>query len=552
MIQIELILSDYSAPQLVETCCRWQYGTGEQVNRARRSLDKGIGSADCGSFGWTRAVQALTVFLLRWAAWGRSAQQDASSVPVIRGKRKSMASTLNDALTKKPLWLLDVFGCDSNGRPNVDFIRRSNPDFKTPSNYPVELFLDRERLAPRSIKIKVDRTVVEDANKINDLANKIAGKYFKADGIVSTIGKNNDKILKRIAKGGKDVCRSAIGNPPSPPELFLGRDADLKRVKDLLGIQKPSGNAKDAGNVVVIRGWPGVGKSTMVAALANNPDVIEHFKDGILWTSLGQTPDIHAELANWGRLLGNENVLKASDISNASKILANMLRNKELLLIVDDVWEVAHGAAFKIGGSESRMLVTTRLPLVAQGLAFPSMVYVVPPLTEEVSIKLLAAYAPYVVKGHPDQCRELVKELQGLPFALRVAGRMLNVEDSHEWGVDQLLKELRDNKNCMLDSDAPSDMIDLVEETTPSVAALLRKSTDRLTDRERECFAVLGAFAPEPATFGLDAMAAVWGVADPKPIIRVLIARGLLEPIGEARFQMHTLLVTLAKSLLKE
>jgi len=60
----------------------------------------------------------------------------------------------------------------------------------------------------------------------------------------------------------------------------------------------------------------------------------------------------------------------------------------------------------------------------------------------------------------------------------------------------------------------------------------------------------LGAFAPKPATFDLAMMKAVWEVEDPRPAVRVLIDRGLLEPIVESgRFQMHALLVMHARSL---
>ena len=43
--------------------------------------------------------------------------------------------------------------------------------------------------------------------------------------------------------------------------------------------------------------------------------------------------------------------------------------------------------------------------------------------------------------------------------------------------------------------------------------------------------------------------ASVWDVDDPLPTIRTLVRRGLLEPIGDRRFQMHALLVLHANSL---
>jgi hypothetical protein len=85
------------------------------------------------------------------------------------------------------------------------------------------------------------------------------------------------------------------------------------------------------------------------------------------------------------------------------------------------------------------------------------------------------------------------------------------------------------------------------------VQLLLKKSTDRLDDHTRQCFAFLGAFAPKPATFDMDAMKAVWLVDDPQPIVRKLVDRGLLEPIvALGRYWMHAVLVMHANSLLED
>ena len=98
----------------------------------------------------------------------------------------------------------------------------------------------------------------------------------------------------------------------------------------------------------------------------------------------------------------------------------------------------------------------------------------------------------------------------------------------------------------------PADMADLLKQTTPTVAALLHKSTDRLDAVSRERFAILAPFAPKPATFELKDIAAMWNMDDPKPTVRLLVDRGLLEPAGSARFQMHALLVAHARSLCTE
>jgi hypothetical protein len=98
---------------------------------------------------------------------------------------------------------------------------------------------------------------------------------------------------------------------------------------------------------------------------------------------------------------------------------------------------------------------------------------------------------------------------------------------------------------------APMDRADLEKETIPTVAALLKQSTDRLDQFTRDCFACLGPFAPKPAIFELEALKNVWEMEDPRPVVRELVGRGLLEPVGGS-FQMHALLVAHARSMLTE
>jgi hypothetical protein len=104
----------------------------------------------------------------------------------------------------------------------------------------------------------------------------------------------------------------------------------------------------------------------------------------------------------------------------------------------------------------------------------------------------------------------------------------------------------------VLTAEAPVDRRDPAVETAPTVAVLLRQSTDRLDAVERERFAILGAFAPTPATFDVRALTSVWETADARPTVRRLVDHGLLEPLGDGRFQMHALLVLHAESLLED
>jgi len=374
-------------------------------------------------------------------------------------------------------------------------------------------------------------------------------------GIQSNSGGDIELKQSQVNIAGRDIhihspSSQRPGSAPPLPALMVGREDDLRDLKARLGLNLAGQETYTTQVLTAVRGWPGVGKTTVAAALAHDPEIAAAFPDGVLWTSLGPTPSILSELAAWGRALGADNLLNDT-IEEASARLTALLRNKRVLLIVDDVWEPEHAIPFKVGGHECAMLITTRVNSVATAIApTPNAIYKLAVLTNEKALELLSVLAPGVVHQYPQDCAELVSELEGLPLALQVAGHLLNVESSYGFGVTDLLIELREGTK-LLEAQAPADRADLANETTPTIAVLMQKSTDRLDSNTRDCFAYLGAFAPKPATFDLTAMQAVWQVPDPKPLVRVLVDRGLLEPVA-GRFQMHALLVVHARSLLTE
>lgn len=346
---------------------------------------------------------------------------------------------------------------------------------------------------------------------------------------------------------------SVRGSAPLYPSLVVGRERAIADLRARLNVSLASGQSAASMQVLTaVHGWPGVGKTTLAAALAHDPEIKLAFPDGILWASLGQSPDLLAELGGWMRVLGMGDFSPDCTLEEITAQLTAALRDRRRFLIVDDVWEVQHAIPFKVGGGGCAMLVTTRLPAVAQALAPTSHnVYHLSVLAEQDGLELLRRLAPNVVAEHLEDCQKLVCELEGLPLALQVAGRLLDVEASYGWAVQDLLTEIQDGAR-LLEAEPPPDLADWVGQTPLTVAVLLKKSTNHLDAVTRDCFAYLGVFAPKPATFDLEVMKAIWAVPDPKPIARRLIARGLLEPVEGGRFTIHALLVMLAKSLLTE
>ena len=342
---------------------------------------------------------------------------------------------------------------------------------------------------------------------------------------------------------------------PPKPGLVIGREQNLAELKKRLGMTGDEQPGTSIQVLTAMRGWPGVGKTTLASLLTHDPQTRQAFPDGILWTSLG--PDLNAsplpKLAEWGRALGSQSLAEARDPEEAQRILGGLLRERRMLLLIDDVWQAHQARPFLAGGVHCATLLTTRQSDIASQLtATPEQVFFLPVLSDEKALELLAQLAPAVVREFPALALTLVQALEGLPLAIQVAGRLLQAEISRGFGVEKLIQVIQAGA-ALLQANAPADRADLVNQTTPTVAALLLTSLEHLDEFTRECYAYLGVFAPKPATFDIEAMQFVWDVDDPQPVVATLVDRGLLEYLPDLkRYQMHALLVMLAKTLLTE
>jgi hypothetical protein len=341
------------------------------------------------------------------------------------------------------------------------------------------------------------------------------------------------------------VRRPAVAVPA--PSLMVGRERDLDLFQIRLGADAACSPRKP---LTIVRGWPGVGKTTFVSAVAHDAAVIAAFPDGILWASVGEAPDPVKELKGWGRLLGCD-LQSEKTLEDVMARLCALLADKQTLLVIDDVWEADAALPFRVGGPSCALIITTRFADVSRDLAVTNDdIYVLERLGSAESVNMLQQLAPTASARYPEECANLADDLEGLPLALRVAGRLVEHEARSGFDVRDSFHSLA-HEATLLAQKAPEDRFDPKTGTTPTVQLLLKQSTDRLDAESRRCFACLGAFAPKPATFDLAAIKDVTDVGDVKPIVLKLVDRGLLEPIpSTGRFWMHAVLVLHAASLL--
>ena len=363
-----------------------------------------------------------------------------------------------------------------------------------------------------------------------------------------------DTQLVEFVDGIMAMCNintTSLTNPdylchtPPAPKLFLGRENDLKQLKiKLLSTTEPLNSPQ------VVRGWPGIGKTSLLLHLCRDAQIQSTFSDGILWASLGQAPNILTTLGQWGDQLGDDSVYQQTSITDAIQQLRALITKQNLLLVVDDVWDIAHGAVFnQLLGEHCALVFSTRETEIARALGRD--VLPLAPLSLADAMALLNSLAAPIVQTHNQLCQQLMQDVECLPLAIHVAAGILKAELELGFDVKALLLELREGA-MLLKQNAPIDMTDFQQQTLPTVAWLFEKSTSRLTEQMRLYFSLLGVFAPKPATFDQAAMQAVLGVDEIKPVIHTLANRGLLEPVGDGRFQIHALLVAHAKTLQNE
>ncbi len=119
--------------------------TGE-VRRSVRGKQSGAHKAS-GSFQWTSAVRGFALLAVRTAAGFQPA--------AIEGRAKSLASSLDYAISKQPVWLIEMFGVDRLGTSLIRrMILRSNPERKRPG--PTTLAINENYIPVAGISVFSD------------------------------------------------------------------------------------------------------------------------------------------------------------------------------------------------------------------------------------------------------------------------------------------------------------------------------------------------------------------------------------------------------------
>lgn len=253
-----------------------------------------------------------------------------------------------------------------------------------------------------------------------------------------------------------------------------------------------------------LQGSGGFGKTTLAIALCHDEEVLNAFDDGILWATLGETPNLQHELTKLYAALTGERP-GFVDADDAAIQLAERLADKNCLIVIDDAWDVNHIRPFLRGGRQCARLITTRrLPVVAELGA--SRIFV-NEMTEDQSLRMLTA-----AMGEPPAdlalLRALARRLGEWPLLLKLAASQLRERmvrgDSCAGALAYVNRALDKRGFVAFDRANASARNDAVAKT-------LAVSLELLQPDERVRCAELSIF-PEDTAIPMSALQALWGM----------------------------------------
>jgi transcriptional regulator with XRE-family HTH domain len=391
------------------------------------------------------------------------------------------------------------------------------------------------------------------------------GKNAKQLGLLSSTDEDNieDDIFplgiqpsspSHVIQGSTCPLGGFLVDPAIPETLgntsrLLGRSGLLARVKQYLF-------EGDNLALTALNGLPGIGKTALAVALANDEQVRTRFRHGILWTGLGPHPNVQGLLARWGKLLG----IAPKDIENVNsrecwgRALRSAIDTRHLLLVIDDAWTTEDALAFQVGGAHCAHLLTTRLPQVAFTFAEQGAI-VVPELGDADGLALLDSFVPQVVQQDPQGARTLVQAVGGLPLALTLMGKYLAAQTftGQPRRLQAALTQLHDTEQRLHVS-----MPTALRERSPSLPAdiplslhaAIAVSDQHLSPQAHATLCALSVFSPKLNSFSEEAALAV--SQQPVETLDALWDAGLLESSGPERYTLHQTIADYAHSQVQD
>jgi WD40 repeat protein len=289
------------------------------------------------------------------------------------------------------------------------------------------------------------------------------------------------------------------------PEGFVERPGEFYQLLKLLIDEH---REEPVAITAALRGAGGYGKTTLAKALCHDEHIQDAFDDGILWVTLGENPgDLTGRVEDLIYTLGDERP-GFTALDAAVYRLKELLVDRDILIVIDDVWDRAHLNPFMQGGPRCARLITTRnfdtLPVGTAKVRVDAM------QQDEATALLVAGLNQFEPKDRALQreLRALASRLGEWPLLLRLVNSALrnatenenqSAHDAIAW-INQAL-----TKRGLTYFDATNS-----EARDQAVARTLGVSLDLLSPEDRERYGELAIF-PEDVEIPLATLEKLWG-----------------------------------------
>jgi tetratricopeptide (TPR) repeat protein len=357
--------------------------------------------------------------------------------------------------------------------------------------------------------------------------------------------RDDDKFeseLKHVVRQLKEQPRplGALTRVPQPKRWYIERPALRNKIASAL----LSHDRDNIFAISAIRGLPGVGKSAMAAIVAHDCQVRRTFSDGIILIEAGVKAKPFELQTRLGMFLGIEAKEFKEDIEFNKALLIARLRDKRMLLILDNVWRKDQVDALQCGVSTLRILFTTRRVELAEQLAEQNNVNI--SLLEPDEGADLIQRRAGLADDQRDVCRAISRQLNGLTLAVSIAAAKIRVSGMQP---SEYLASLKDDPNPLSQLTLVRNEFDDPNDPEQHFAASLNLSYRDLDAQDQSRFRALSVFAPD-GTFDAEAAAAVWAVPleAAQATLNALVDLELVQ-VEDGRYSQHSLLRAYARAL---
>jgi DNA-binding SARP family transcriptional activator len=326
-----------------------------------------------------------------------------------------------------------------------------------------------------------------------------------------------------------------------PPALrqFAGREAEIKRLDELVGAEGPSGTVL----VTAIGGSGGIGKTTLALHWAHR--VADRFPDGQLHVNLrgfdpSGSPRRPAEvITGFLEALGLPAGQLPHEPDAQAGLYRSMLTSRRMLIVLDNAADADQVRPLLPAASGCLVIVTSRSPLTGLVITDGALPVPLDVVTSDDAVQILAArLGSEHVAGDPGAVTRLVDLCARMPLALAIAAARAAAQAQPDLGglAAQMAVESRH-----------MDALDSGEAAT-SVQGVFSWSYGQLSGAAARMFRLLGLHCGPDVTTPAAASLAGVSRSDARASLGELVAAGLIMEHRPGRYTFHDLLRSYAAS----